>query len=276
MRVIDAGSARQVWLLIDELLLPATCLICHKIGGSGLDLCASCCACLPALACGPSGFLGDGPELAPVCLGCGDRAGLPRVLFEYDQAAVDLAGRFWCAACQRRDSPFRRIVAPWRYAYPVDGMIGSLKRHGRRPIARALGRLLGDEVRRVADTDTCQPVHPDIVVPVPDHAERRRQRGFNPAADIARSAAARLDLPFSPRSARRVLDSGPLANKSRAERALAIGGAFRVDDGLHGQHVALVDDVLTSGATSRELARECLDAGAASVELWVLARTSSD
>jgi predicted amidophosphoribosyltransferase len=155
-------------------------------------------------------------------------------------------------------------------------MIGSLKRHGRRPIARALGRLLGDEVRRVADTDTCQPVHPDIVVPVPDHAERRRQRGFNPAADIARSAAARLDLPFSPRSARRVLDSGPLANKSRAERALAIGGAFRVDDGLHGQHVALVDDVLTSGATSRELARECLDAGAASVELWVLARTSSD
>ncbi len=262
---------RQFLSSLGQVLLPATCLICHRSGDFGVDLCDSCHSCLPPLSSSPLRSAGDVAAQTSICPGCGNRIdhSLNSGMW------VDSSGRFWCRDCQLRTPPFRRTVAPWCYAYPVDAMIRALKHRGKRPIARALGGLLGDEVRRVSASDGCQPVHADIVIPVPDHALRRRRRGFNPAADIAQSAAKRLRLPCSPQSARRVVDSGPLANKSRAERAMAIRGAFRVDEGLRGQHVALVDDVLTSGATSGELARECLDTGAASVELWVLARTAS-
>lgn len=170
---------------------------------------------------------------------------------------------------------FRRRVAPWQYAYPLDGLIGALKRGGRRPVARALGGLLATEVQRVALTDALTPTLPDLVIPVPDHPERRRRRGFSPTVDIAEAAATWLGVPCETAAAVRVADTGSLALRSRSERASVIRGAFRVDEGLHGRHVALVDDVLTTGATSSELARECLDTGVASLELWVLARTAA-
>lgn len=268
---MDASWLQKGWSLFERSLMPSACLVCQKNGIDGVGLCAHCRDCLPAL---PSYRLSDP---AVICLGCGESGRSENLR----NLTVDGAGRSWCGACAARAGLFRRIVAPWRYAYPLDAMILAMKRprshRGRwaakRPVCRTLGTLLGDEALRVSAIDAVEPRLPDIVIPVPDHSTRRRQRGFNPAADVAGAAAHRLGLPCSPLSARRVVDTAPLANRSRAERALATCGAFRVDEGLYGQHIALVDDVLTSGATTRELGRECLDAGAVSVELWVLART---
>ena len=108
------------------------------------------------------------------------------------------------------------------------------------------------------------------------HAARLAQRGFNHAADIARFAASRLNLPWSDELAERIEDTGSLAGLSRAEREHRIRGAFAVSDRVADQHIVIVDDVLTTGATSGELARELYDTGAATVELWVVARTPID
>ena len=114
---------------------------------------------------------------------------------------------------------------------------------------------------------------PDCIVPVPMHRSRLRQRGFNQAAELAHWCARELDLMSLPDSAARIADTGSLASLSRAERQLCIRGAFSVDANLADQHVAIVDDVLTTGATSGELARELYDTGVAEVSLWVIART---
>jgi len=119
-------------------------------------------------------------------------------------------------------------------------------------------------------------VLPEILLPMPLHPDRLQQRGFNQARDIAMWCGKRLDLPVPASQVSRIVDTGSLAGLNRQERRLRILGAFRACDALAGRRVAIVDDVLTTGASARELAREIYDSGAESVELWVLARTSSN
>ncbi len=247
---------------LERRWLPATCLVCRSDATGTLDLCDSCVACFPRIE-----WASGADNTA--CLGCGAVSAARHL-------RCDGAGRPWCLACRQRAPLFRRTVAPWRYAYPIDGMIGALKQQRQRAIGRSLGLLLAEELRRVAATDALQPLLPDLVMAVPDHPARRAERQFSPAEDIASTVAGALAVEHASGAAIRVGDAGSLARRSRAERALAIRGAFRVDDSVFRRHVAVVDDVLTTGATSGELARECLDAGAASVELWVLARTALD
>lgn len=260
------------WLdAIDHQWLPPRCLVCRQIGAGGVDFCVACQQLLPRFASDRDrGGVTDPAPQELWCLGCGDG-----VLVTPGAAApfTDSAARTWCDRCRGRLPPFHRLVSAWRYVYPLDGLLADLKVAHRRPIARALGSLLAAEVRRVVDCEATTPGLPDVILPVVDHPDRRRARGFSPVTDVARSIGRCLSLPVADSAALRVDAAGPLTRQSRAERALAIKGAFRVDDSVYRQRVAIVDDVLTTGATSRELARECLDAGAASVELWTLART---
>lgn len=279
---MDMTNVSRLLAGVGRRLLPSCCLVCRHSGARDIDLCAACAACLPVFAV--SGQRIDECSDTPLwCLGCGEpwrgsgvanrtRLASPTVR---GTAYLDRAGRAWCATCAHRRSPFRRQVSVWRYAYPLDGLLADLKHRGRRPVASALAALLAIEVRRVITCDDLSPAWPDVLVPVPDATERLRARGFSPVEDIATALGQRLSLPVRSDWALRVDDTGSQTLRSRAERALAIQGAFRVSDHLYGQRVAIVDDVLTTGATSRELARECLDAGVASLELWTLARTVS-
>ena len=218
---------------------PPACVVCHRAGSAGLDLCRGCRACLPALVDA------DG-RLCPHC----------------GELVAETAGD--CAACATRLSPFARLVVPWRYAFPLDGLIRQMKYREERVLARVLGTLLAREA--------AGPPLPDLLVAVPSRSVRR-EAGFDHAAALARWCARELAVGDGSALATRVLDTGALAGLSRAARQERIRGAFRVDEAVAGRHVAIVDDVLTSGATSTELARELYDTGAASVELWVLART---
>ena len=110
---------------------------------------------------------------------------------------------------------------------------------------------------------------------MPLHASRLRERGFNQAQDIARWCGQVLGIGVQAGWVSRIVDTGALAGLSRMERQHRILGAFRANDALAGRRVAIIDDVLTTGASARELAREIYDSGADSVEVWVLARTSS-
>lgn len=163
-----------------------------------------------------------------------------------------------------------RTVAAYRYEFPIDRLIQQMKYHEKRQIARVLGSLLARAVRRT----TSDAQLPDMLIPVPLHPRRSLQRGFNQARDIARWCAKDLNnLPVN-ECVSRIVDTESLAGLTRAERQYRILGAFRATAAVADKHVALVDDVLTTGSTAREMARELYDSGASSVELWVLARTS--
>jgi predicted amidophosphoribosyltransferase len=157
-----------------------------------------------------------------------------------------------CGACITAPLPFAHAVAAVDYGFPWSGLVTALKFHAALDLTAALARLLADAVRASSAT------LPQLVVPIPLGADRQAERGMNQAWELARRVAAQLSRP-------------------RDERTRAIRGAFALAPGataaLRGQHVALVDDVMTTGATAAEAARTLLDGGAASVQLWVFART---
>ncbi len=238
-----------------RLKIGTHCSLCYGSSGSDIDLCDACESLLHRCSHTDRGGLST-----QVCLQCGTE--LPDHLFNTD----------CCPACLLQISVFSRIVAPYRYHFPLDQLIQGLKYRQQRQMARVLGSLLARSVRHHYGEEDL----PDCLIPVPMHVSRQADRGFNQANDIARWCARDLRLRSWPDAARRNVDTGSLAGLSRAARQQRILGAFRADEAVAGQRVAIVDDVLTTGSTARELARELYDTGAVSVELWVLARTSND
>jgi ComF family protein len=119
----------------------------------------------------------------------------------------------------------------------------------------------------------------DLVLPMPASDERLRERGFNPAWEVARRLARMQALPTSPWLLRKWQHTPPQRGLSRLARERNLRGVFGVVEAerhrLAGAHLALVDDVMTTGATAAEATRTLLNAGAASVSLWVVARTDA-
>ena len=176
-----------------------------------------------------------------------------------------------CGACITAPLPFAHAVAAVDYAFPWSGLVTALKFHAALDLSDGLAQLLADAVRNSAAA------LPPLVLPVPLGASRQAERGMNQAWELARRVAARLQLRSHAGLLARRVETPHLADLPRDERARAIRGAFSVTPGatttLRGQHVALVDDVMTTGATAAEAARALLGGGAASVQLWVFART---
>jgi ComF family protein len=157
------------------------------------------------------------------------------------------------------------------YGFPWDRLVGAFKFSGRAELGRALSERLLQAVRRASF------VRPDLVVPVPLSARRLAHRGYNQAWELARPVALALGLPADPALLTRPLDTGQQSELDRAERLLNLRTAFMVDPArrgaLRGRRVALVDDVMTTGATVREATTTLLRAGAGSVQVWAFART---
>lgn len=252
------------------------CSICSRNSCRGLDLCVHCEGLLLRLC-----HTDNSGHTTRVCIGCGSwiplfkqpaNADFPNSVDSEQAPNPSAVAHKLCNACQKTPPLLSRVVAPYRYAFPLDRMIQNMKYREQRSTARVLGILLSREVARQINTADL----PDMLIPVPMHRRRELKRGFNQAADIARWCARELELPHSSRWASRLADTDSLAGLSRTERQHRILGAFRASPAVSGQRVAIVDDVLTTGSTARELARELYDTGARSVELWALARTSSD
>ena len=180
-----------------------------------------------------------------------------------------------CGPCLRRPPPWSAAVCAEDYAFPWDRLIADLKFHGQPELARPLADRLGHAVR-----DALQAGHaacPELLVPVPLSAARLRERGYNQAWELARRLGTGLGIRAEARVLLRPVDTAHQALLPRAERERNLRGAFMVDparrDAVAGRRVALVDDVMTTGATLREAALELLRAGAAEVQAWAFART---
>ncbi|WP_233258964.1 ComF family protein [Rubrivivax albus] len=165
--------------------------------------------------------------------------------------------------------PLQRCHCAVDYRAPWDQLIVQFKYHGAVDLAAALAARLADAVP-AADAATV-----DLVLPIPLSRQRLAQRGYNQAWELARRVARRHRRRADAHLLQRPLERDPQAGLDRAERRRNLRGVFAVPQPqrVAGRHLALVDDVMTTGATLAEAAQTLHDAGAASVQAWVLART---
>jgi ComF family protein len=233
-------SSSPAW----RALRAGQCELCRRWSASAL--CGSCVA-----------------QFAPVvarCARCGLRIG-------------DSRSDSVCGECLRQAPPYGHCVVACDYAHPWSGLIAAWKFHGRLELSAALAERLASALAR--SEGGIGPV--DFVLPMPLSATRRIERGYNQAWELARRVAALRRVQARADALERVLDAPAQAALARRERLANLRAAFvvpapaRAD--LRGRDLALVDDVLTTGATAAEATQALLRAGARSVQLWALART---
>ncbi|MDP2809831.1 MAG: ComF family protein [Rhodocyclaceae bacterium] len=218
-------------------MLPQDCLLCAAPSGDSL-LCPACTASLPRLTA----------ERCPVC-------------------ALPTPASGTCGGCLKKAPHFDGTEAVFRYEFPVDSLVQSLKYVHRLACADFLGKALAQ---------TSAPRRPDLILPVPLSAARLAQRGFNQALELARPLARALGAPLEISHIHRRRDTAPQASLPWKERTKNMRHAFECEIDLTGKTVVLVDDVMTTGATLDELARTLKAHGAVRVENRVLARALRD
>ena len=226
--------------IISRLYSP-TCVLCGAPGSHGMDLCVGC--------------MGDLPTNEDSCNCC----------------ALPLpAGRppnTPCGACQKRPPPFAVSHTAFRYEDPIPALVGGAKFRARLNLVRLLGQCMAIALReRKADL-------PDIILPVPLHRKRLRERGYNQALEIARVVGRELAIPVDVHSCARVLATSPQAGLEQKERRRNVRGAFHVLHPLDIGHLAILDDVITTGSTVSELTLVLRKAGVKRVDVWAVART---
>ncbi|WP_369406459.1 ComF family protein [Candidatus Thiosymbion oneisti] len=145
--------------------------------------------------------------------------------------------------------------------------MGGAKFRARLNLARLLGQCLASTLGE------CGAELPDLIVPVPLHAKRLRERGYNQALELARTIGRELSIPVDIQSCVRVSATPPQAGLARKERQRNVRGAFRVLHPPGVERVAILDDVVTTGSTVTELTRVLLRAGVERVDVWAVART---
>ena len=219
--------------------LPQDCFLCG--GDARHPLCDDCDADLPRLT---------GP-LCPVC------------------ALPSPAGQV-CGSCLARPPAFDATCAALRYAYPADRLVQAFKYRNALGLARTLAGMLSAALADRAD------LRADLVVPLPLTPSRLAERGYNQALEIARLLPRAPLTGFAPEAIERTRHSPPQAELPWKERARNIKGAFAARQRFDGLAVAVVDDVMTTGATLEEAARTLKAAGAVRVVNWVLSRTLPD
>ncbi|MDB6145958.1 MAG: amidophosphoribosyltransferase [Pseudomonas sp.] len=208
----------------------------------------------------------------PICTGC--EADLPWLGDQCEHCALPLAmSGMTCGQCLRQAPAFSEVVVPWLYDFPIDALVTRFKHQGKWPMGRLLAELLGQSLEhRFADG-----LHrPDCLLPVPLARKRLRQRGYNQAEMLARWLGAQLGIPMDDRILRRVLETPAQQGLDAKARQQNLRKAFALADGAQvtGRHFAVIDDVLTTGATANALAKLLIDAGARRVDIYCLARTA--
>ncbi len=218
---------------ISTWALPQRCVLCAEPGSS---LCEPCRNDLPGLT-------------SPRCPVCADTSVSAQI----------------CGACLSDPPHFSKVHAPVSYAFPVNQMIRRLKYGADLSLIEPLASLVAQQV--------ANDIRPDCVIAMPLSSDRLRERGFNQSFELARVLGSRLRVDVVAAGCRRTRHSPPQASLPWDERRANIRGAFECETDLGGARVAVVDDVMTSGATLNELARVLRRAGAAEVTGWIVART---
>lgn len=219
-------------------------------------------------------------HFTPSCLLCGAKsngamlcaacdADMPRIAdARCAVCALPLAGSGAsqiCGTCLAEPPAYDYVCAAYAYAFPADALVRALKYRGQLAIAP----LLGEALARALAVNA----RPDRLLAMPLSAGRLRERGFNQAQEIARHVSQSSGIPLQSDACRRVTETPPQAALPYKERAKNVRNAFVCDADFTGKHVAIVDDVMTTGATLNELTKKIKRAGAVRVTGLVATRT---
>lgn len=223
---------------LERAVLPPRCLMCGEVHIDPQDLCAAC--------------LSELPRNSPSCIRC----------------AMPLEGGHGiCGECLKSPPPFELAAAPWLYAGGIASLLPRFKFHAELACGRLLASLTLEALRHWEGWHGV-----DLVIPVPLHANRLRQRGYNQALELARPLAQAHGLRLVPQGLLRIRETAPQTALSGDARRRNLRGAFAVNDVPDDAGVLLIDDVFTTGATLREAATSLRRAGAARVHVLAMAR----
>ena len=221
-------------------LVPSFCALCDQTLSADLPLCPRCLAGLPAIE--------------HACPQCGNP--LP----------TNIPPGLHCGACLETPPYFDRVHAPFHYQPPLSNLITAYKFNQQLLHARLFAHLISQTIRRAHG------VLPEVILPVPLHPTRQRQRGYNQALEIARLLGKQLHIRVDSQSIQRIRATQPQSDLDAQDRNRNVRGAFVVQAALASQHIALVDDVLTTGSTVNEIARLLKkNANVKTVEVWCIA-----
>jgi len=227
---------------ITKTLLCAPCALCGHRADPSIGLCAACFEALPTVG-----------------LSC-HICGIPLSSAAPLQTAI-------CGECLKRPPPFARTIAPLRFESGVRHLIHRLKFSADFAAVRPLARVMADAVIADVSRDDL----PELLLPVPLHPSRLRERGYNQAGELASRLGKLLGIPVGHGHGERLRYTIEQSGLDAAARRRNTRGAFAFSSQLP-LHVAIVDDVMTTGSTAREVARAALRAGAKRIEVWCAAR----
>lgn len=220
-------------------ILEQHCLLCARHNGSELGVCKACLNDLPW-------------HTSPQCPQCGL-----------------LSNGLTCGSCLNSAPHYDATHTLFTYDFPLDRLLQHYKYRDLLPLANTFATLLHQNKlsQRINTNKT------DLIVPMPMHDKRLQERGFNQAMEIARIIAKNTGIKLDYTACQRTKLTAPQASLPLKDRIKNIRGVFDCTQSLQGLNIAVVDDVMTSGASLNELAKTLKQAGAAHVECWVIART---
>jgi len=239
------GRMINNWLKnILKVVYPHRCALCGASGFQNRDLCRDC--------------YEDLPFNHNACRICA----IPLPFVEENQNLI-------CGHCQQQARHFDTCQSLLIYRSPIDKLIHQLKFQHRLHLASLLGKLMAEELsNRLSDLERL----PECIIPVPLHASRLRGRGYNQALELAKPIAKQLNLPLLSNSCVRNKATLPQSDLPAEERFNNVKGGFTVQGDLSARHVAIVDDVMTTGSTLDAIAKALKASGVQTVDVWICAR----
>lgn len=208
-------------------------------------------------------FLCGDPSIKPLCAPC--LADLPNQVTRCSCCAKPQSEIALCDECQSQPPPYTHTQTLFSYTYPIDQLIIAAKFQQNLVILKFLGELMGQRL-------IIQP-RPQVLIPVPLHLSRLRQRGYNQSLELAKVIAKHTGIPIAFQACQRIRNTPPQTSLSGKQRQTNVKGAFKIIKlAPTWQHIALIDDVMTTGSTVAELARIFREAGVERVDIWCCAR----
>ncbi len=240
-------SIRQVYRRILPSITPESfCVLCGEpcsgiVGHSNQNL-----ICKPCLS--------DLPVITSPCSVCS------MTLSAKNSAGV-------CGSCLHTKPFYQKSIIPLEYIFPATELIKQLKYNDKLLFSEIFSQILLDKIRQES-----WPL-PEVIIPVPLHPFRLMKRGFNQSALIAKNISKELNIPIDLKSCQRIRNTLQQTGFNKSQRKKNIRNAFSICNKFSAKHVAILDDVVTTGSTVNEMAWVLQKAGAETIEVWACART---
>lgn len=232
-------------------IYPPRCLLCQQLAEDERDLCNICYQRLP--------------WNKNSCWQCA----LP---LAHDSQAANVEGsesKILCGRCQKKRPLFDSSYSLFRYDGEIVQMIHRLKFRQHLVCSRLLGEMLADGLNEILGVTGDVP---DCLLPVPLHKKRLRQRGFNQSIELARALSKSLNMSLNINHLIRVRATDSQSGLDAKQRKKNIRGAFELREGFNANHVAIIDDVVTTTSTVNEIARVLKRNGVERVDVYSIAR----